>query len=285
MKLIPGDRFDLHLHTVCSDGTLPPGEMAAWAARAGMKCIAVTDHDSVEGVEQALESARALGMGVLTGVELTVQDTAELHLLGYGLQVGTQAYRALIARTRGDRQARNEAQQMRLKEENIQLPAAYRPENVPGVYGRMHVARGLVQGGYAADIDAAFREFLDPGGRVYVPRRRLPAWEALGMIQACGGKAVLAHPGRIAQWNDEELRQGLTSLAAEGLSGLEVFYPSHNAAQTAYYAALAQELGLTATYGSDCHGPQPRSPRPGYAFPEGQVPAQTYRWINQLLEG
>lgn len=279
-----GMPFDLHLHTNRSDGTCTPGEMVSWAARLGIVCIAITDHDSVEGVQEALLEGKRQGVRVITGVEISVNDGAELHILGYGMRVKSAAYIELITRMRQNRDARNQALMARLDELGIELPAAYRPEAAVGTYGRMQVARGLVFGGYAQDVDDAFARFLLPGGTAYVPRRRMSAARALELIHACGGKTVLAHPGRIHEWDAQRLYQGIRQLSDLGLAGLEAFYPTHTPDQTRQYAGWAKELGLTVTYGSDCHGPQSRSPAPGYRFPGGRKLSGAYDLIEDLLK-
>ncbi|MDD4796258.1 MAG: PHP domain-containing protein [Eubacteriales bacterium] len=279
-----GMPFDLHLHTTRSDATCTPGEMVRWAARLGIFCVAITDHDSVDGVPEALAEGKRLGVRVIPGVEISVNDGAELHLLGYGLRVHSGAYEELITQMRRNRSQRNRRLLERLRELNIELPEAYRPEATSGVYGRMQVARGLIAGGYAADIHDAFARFLQPGGVAYVPRQRISADHALSLILACGGRPVLAHPGRVHGWDARQLYEAVRRLSALGLAGLEVFYPTHTADQTRQYAAWATQLGLTMTYGSDCHGPQSPSPEPGYGFPSGRELPGTYDFIGELLD-
>ncbi len=273
-------RFDLHVHTTASDGTLEPEEVVVRAVSAGLWCVAVTDHDTAEGVDRAMDAGRRLGLPVIPGAEFSAQFDGELHILGYGLDPHSTGWAAFIAEQQKRRLERNEGMLKRLEALGLALPAEYLPSTVSGTYGRMHMARGLMAMGAVATPKEAFERYLMHGAKAYVPRRKFTSQELLAAIAACGGQAVLAHPGRIGlgQW---ELRALVGELVGLGLTGLEVYYPSHSTDEMHFFAALAQEMNLVCTYGSDWHGQEA-----GLAarFGDFTLPERTYQWIASLLE-
>jgi 3',5'-nucleoside bisphosphate phosphatase len=273
-------RFDLHLHTTASDGLLQPEEVVRRAAACGLFCIAVTDHDTTAGVEKAREEGRKLGLPVLPGAELAADFGSELHILGYGMDIASQAWRTFASEQQSRRAERNSRMLDKMDELGLTLPEEYRPWNVPGEYGRMHMALGLVQAGYAQSVQQAFAEYLGHGAPAYVKRRKFASTELIAAIKAASGEAVLAHPGRIGSGLAETGRL-IKELRGQGLDGVEAFYPSHEPEEAAYYAKMAAEAGLVCTYGSDWHGYGEEGPAQG--FDGFDIPDATVTWLNSLL--
>jgi predicted metal-dependent phosphoesterase TrpH len=274
-------RFDLHLHTTASDGLLAPEEVVRRAAGAGLMCIAVTDHDTCAGVARAREEGEKLGLPVIAGAEFSAEHAGELHILCYGMAMGSPAWEAFSKEQRKRRMERNTVMLERMDAMGLDIPEEFRPWNLPGEYGRMHMAQGLVEAGYASDVQDAFDRYLGPGKPAYMKRRKFTAEEIISAVKKAEGSAVLAHPGRMGM--GRERMAGLVSeLKEQGLAGLEAFYPSHTLEEAAYYRELAESEGLVCTYGSDWHGHD----RAGlaYGFDEFDIPESTYEWLD-LISG
>ena len=244
-------RIDLHVHSTASDGTLSPAAVVAEARAHGVGILALTDHDTMGGVAEALAAGEAEGVRVIPGVELNTDSPAgEVHVLGYCIPPEDEAFTALLERRSRARIERAHKMVQRLHE--LGMPIAF--DHVlrlagGGNIGRPHVARALVEAGYARNVREAFDRWLYRGGPAYVPRDRLTPEEAIAAVKAAGGVPVLAHPGRIA---DQSV---IEELIAAGLEGLECFYPEHSPEQTERYLALARKHGLLVTGGTDFHGP------------------------------
>jgi len=246
-------KADLHLHTTASDGVLTPEELVRMAARDGFDLIAVSDHDSMEGVAAAAQAGRALGVRVIPAVELSCGAHREIHVLGYGVDPRDEALAAFC-------RARRENRIERTRRRCDQLAAVGRPiefERVMalarGVVGRPHVARALLEAGHVTSVKDAFDRFLTPGKPGYVPKEDVSVAQAVRLIAGAGGVAVLAHP--------MELKMGEMALEAlvgewktQGLAGLEVYHPSAANNHAAYLERLARREGLLVTGGSDFHG-------------------------------
>jgi hypothetical protein len=249
---------DLHLHTRYSDGSWSPSDLVMAAGRLGLSAIAITDHDTMNGVPDALAARdQAMAKGetvpeILPGVELTCQlDNREIHLLGYfpGDTWRSGPLQQVMAHARDVRQKRGEQIVARIGRLGIKLTFADVLECARGgAVGRPHVAMALVRRGIVADLDEAFDRFLRRGCPAFVERYRMTVSEAIGHVKRAGGLSVLAHPG-IAQVDSR-----IPALAAQGLDGIEVWHSRHSPAQTRRYQDLARRLGLLVTGGSDCHG-------------------------------
>jgi 3',5'-nucleoside bisphosphate phosphatase len=254
-------RADLHVHSSASDGTEPPAEVMRRAARAGLDVVALTDHDTVAG---HAEARRALAgtltsldrsLALLPGMELSCRlDDRSLHLLAYLFDPGHPELAAELGRIRDDRVLRARAMVRRLADLGVDISwdqvAAIAG---PAVVGRPHIARAMAASGAIASPREAFSlDWIADGGRAYVGRYALDPVHAIGLVRAAGGVAVLAHPRAGRDWvvSDEEIGR----LAAAGLAGVEVYHPDHPDAERAGLLALAHDLGLVATGGSDDHG-------------------------------
>ncbi len=246
-------KADLHMHSTASDGALSPAALAQRAAQMGFDVIALTDHDSVEGVAEAAQAAKALGMTLIPGVELSCGAQREIHVLGYGFDPRDEALLAFCREKRMQRERRTEKMVERLCEIGKPIDLARVRALAGGAVGRPHVARALVEAGHVKSVSEAFDRFLAPGKPGYVPKKELRVADAVALIAKAGGVAVLAHP--------MEMRCGEMAIEAlvgewkgQGLAGLEVWHPSAANNHAAFLLGLAQREGLLVTGGSDYHG-------------------------------
>jgi hypothetical protein len=245
-----GRRADLHTHTIFSDGVLTPEAMVTRARERELAAVAITDHDSVEGVSRARCAAGGT-LELVPGIELSsAMDGLDLHILGFFVDPEQPELAARLARFREERLERVRS----ILERLTALGAPVEHEMVlalagPGVVGRPHVAEAMVRAGHVSDMEGAFRHYLGAHGQAFVPRPAFRSEDAIALIHAAGGVSVLAHPGGgLAESVVERL-------AAAGLRGLEVWHPQHNASTVRRYRELARRLGLLESGGSDFHGP------------------------------
>jgi predicted metal-dependent phosphoesterase TrpH len=249
-------RADLHIHTSFSDGALTPDEVVRAACKAGLRAIAVTDHDAVGGVEIAAASGRANGLEVVPGVELSVTHKGhDLHMLGYYFDHRDDYLLERLKFFRGVRAQR--AQRMVEKLKEMGLPIS--DEEVFGIVGygavgRAHIATVLLNKRLVSSFGEAFGRYLGDRAPAYVPKYRMTLREGVALVQGAGGVAVWAHPG--VDGRDELLPQ----FVSLGLRGLEALHPDHTYATQVHYRKLARHWGLVATGGSDCHGAVKRTP-------------------------
>ncbi len=243
--------IDLHLHTTASDGILTPSELVLRARAAGLSVISITDHDTTGGSEAAQVFARDAGLQLVAGIEITaVADGRDVHVLGYFIDTASESLRALLDRQGEDRVRRVAETGDRLAALGCPidvapiLAAAARGKSV----GRPQIAAALVDAGYVRTPDEAFERFLEAGGAAYVPRTGASPAAVIDIVHAAGGIASLAHPGLTPR------DQLIAPLAAAGLDALEARHSDHDAATEARYRALAADLGLLITGGSDFHG-------------------------------
>jgi len=265
-------RADLHVHSSASDGTEPPAEVMRRAAQAGLDVVALTDHDTVAGhaeARRALADSLAASLTLLPGMELSCRlgdrsrgvpggspprGQHSVHLLAYLFDAGHPDLAAELRRIRDDRVLRARAMVSRLADLGVGITwEQVAAITGPAVVGRPHIARAMAASGAVASPREAFtRDWIGDGGRAYVGRYALDPVHAIGLVRDAGGVAVLAHPRAGRDWlvSDEEIGR----LAAAGLAGVEVFHPDQPAAERARLLALAHDLGLVATGGSDDHG-------------------------------
>lgn len=241
---------DLHLHTRFSDGTLTPQELVSRSKKAGLSAIAVTDHDCVLGIAPAMEAGAQEEIEVIPGIELTAEHKGiEIHMLGYLLDHRCPALTERIKILDKNRVERVHKMTAKLNELGVPL----KPEDVfsiagPGIVGRLHVARALLEKGYTSSVHEAFQKYIGDKGPAYVLGFRFSPQEAIALIKEAGGVPVLAHPYLM---HDDEL---IPEFVACGLMGLEVYYPEHSQGMANYYLETAKKYKLLVTGGSDYHG-------------------------------
>ena len=240
---------DLHTHTTASDGILAPEQVVEAAAAAGLKAIAVTDHDTVAGVPAAEIAGARLGIRIVSGVELsaTVGDH-EAHILALNVSRLDRVAERLSALCEM-RVAR--AKLIVEKLNAIAIPITFDQvlaASGGGAVGRPHVARVMVERGFASDLRDAFQRFLRAGGRAYVAKDKLSVADAVAIAHEAGGVAIWAHPAQSGR------RERLEPMIASGLDGIEVLHPSHSAEDIARLKALADFFGILPSGGSDWHG-------------------------------
>jgi predicted metal-dependent phosphoesterase TrpH len=253
---VTASAVDLHSHTTASDGTLTSRELVAEAVRRGLRVLAITDHDSTEGLAAALDAAAPHPhLTIVPGIEINCDvEGAEIHVLGYAMDYEAPWFREFCRGQRAERRARV----LRMTERLAQLGMPIDPDEVwalvqEGSAGRPHVARVMVRRGYVKTVREAFDRYLAAGKPGHVPRRKLEPADAVRLLRRAGGVPVLAHPGLARR---DELVPGLVEA---GLLGIECYYPEHSAAQRAHYLQMCRDLDLLATGGSDFHGPRVRA--------------------------
>jgi predicted metal-dependent phosphoesterase TrpH len=246
-------RADLHIHTTASDGRLTPAEVVELAASRGLDIIAITDHDSVEGVAPALIAAQDFSsLRVIPGLEISTDfPQGEIHLLGYFIDHSDPQLGGTLERLRGSRRRRAQKMIAKLREMDIHVEWQRILELAgDGSVGRLHIAQAMLKGGYISSIQQAFKTYIGHGCPAYVGREKMPPVEAIDLVVKAGGLPVLAHPGGIIK----ELKVLLPQLKAAGLVGIEVYCNGYAPEMVQRLLALADDHGLIPCGGSDYHG-------------------------------
>lgn len=243
---------DLHIHTNYSDGEYPPKEVVRRAARAGLSVIAITDHDNILGIEEAVEEGEAIGVSVLPGVELSAEDNgSDIHILGYLFDYRNEELRDTLEFFREERLKRAKIIVEKLRGMGVSLEMEEVLEEAGhGAVGRPHIAHVLIKRGYVATVREAFENYLGYESPAYVPKFKMTVKDAIDLIKKAGGIPVMAHPGLSAPPHKVMEFIGL------GLLGLEIWHPEHDEDTVAFYSRVADEHGLVKTGGSDYHGEQ-----------------------------
>jgi 3',5'-nucleoside bisphosphate phosphatase len=251
---MPG--YDLHTHSTCSDGTLSPSEVVDLALRRDLAGIALTDHDTTAGLDEARGAARGRGLAVLTGCELSAEHEGQpVHVLGYAFDPAEPNFRAKREWIREGRVGRAERMVRNLRELGAEVRFERVLELAGGAsVGRPHIARAMVEAGVVPDVAGAFsQEWIGTGGRAYVAKVAVTPVEAVELIRGAGGVVVLAHPS-IHAGAKAVPEPVIRAMAAAGMAGLEVDHPDQPEEDRAHWRELAAELGLETTGSSDCHG-------------------------------
>lgn len=251
---------DLHTHSLASDGALPPAEVVRAAVDAGLAGVAVTDHDTVSGVDEALAAGERLGIDVVPGVEISTiyGEKTEVHILGYFIDhhdPNLLEQMNILKKARWER-----GKQMVDKLNALGVPVKF--ERVlelanGGAIGRPHVARAICEIKAASSFDSAFGRFLVEGCSAYVPRYKVSPSQAVNLIRQSGGVACCAH---VAKLKRDEI---IVELIKEGLQAIEAFHPDHRSAASRFYKRFGRARGLIITGGSDAHCFDPRRPKIG----------------------
>ena len=245
--------IDLHAHTTASDGDLGPAQLVAQAARQDVHILAVTDHDTVDGLDEAVAAAAGHEIHVIPGIELTVQvPKGSMHLLGYFDDTSPQPLAEALVELTAFRETRIRMIVERLRELGIALDWDDVRGRAAVQLGRPHVAAALVAAGHATTLNEAFDRWLGDGRSAHIPSRGLDPVHAVELVGASGGVAVLAHPASLVLRRGH-LRAFVQRLADAGLAGIEVHRPEHTPEQRDQYATIARQLRLVPAGGSDFH--------------------------------
>jgi predicted metal-dependent phosphoesterase TrpH len=247
--------YDLHTHSICSDGTATVTENVRLATERGLAGIAVTDHDTTEGLEEAFAAAAGTDLEIVPGIEFSAEyDGSSLHVLSYWPDPEDAELKDELKRLTDTRFRRGEMMIEKLQELGYDISfERVREIAGGGLIARPHVAKAMVEAGIVPTEKEAFDRFISDDGIAYVPKHALDPVEALALIKEAGGVCVLAHPG---MWKGEGAvpDELIEQMAAGGMVGLEVDHPDHDEAQRAYYRGMAERLDLVPTGASDCHG-------------------------------
>lgn len=277
--------IDLHTHSTRSDGTFTPAALVREARAAGLTHMALTDHDTVEGVPEAREEARRQGIAFLSGLEISAEyQPGTMHILGYGFDETSAALLERLTSVQRWRDERNPKIVEKLNHLGVVLTL---PEveavSGGGLVGRPHFAKVLMDKGYVKTRQEAFDRYLAKGGPAYVDKARLSPEESIALIRAAGGVAVLAHPLQLQAADEEALQAVVQTLVKAGLQGLECHYRNHTPEDTRRFLALAKSNGLLVTGGSDFHGTN----RPGIRLGVGEggldVPGECWEGLTDAL--
>ncbi|WP_027178230.1 PHP domain-containing protein [Maridesulfovibrio bastinii] len=249
---MPG--VDLHTHSTASDGTLTPSELVKAAKDAGLAAVALTDHDTVSGLPEALEAGKKYGIEVIPGCELSVSyDRGIMHIVGLWIDPYAPCLSEAFSRLVNSREIRN--RELVEKLTAVGYPVTYEEVEAlaTGTLGRPHFARALVHHGYVHSIEEAFQKLLGKDGKAYVPKIKITAEDGIALLNSAGATAVLAHPCLLGV-DDAQLDVELERLKGYGLEAIEVYYTSHTLEMTSAYKKAARKFGLLPSGGSDFHG-------------------------------
>lgn len=246
-------RAELHCHTTASDGYYTPAELVRVARLRDLRVIAITDHDTIDGHDEALAAGAAQDVTVIPGIEISsLSSQGEVHVLGYGVRPTDEATRQQIADLRSSRESR--ARRILANLERLGKPVQFeRVKELAGdaMLGRPYIAAAMVEAGHVQTKQQAFDEYLAEGKPAFAPNDALTPAEAVDLIHRAGGLAVIAHPALYKG----DLMAVFEDMLAHGLDGIEVYYPLHTAEQSEAFAALARKHNLLITGGSDFHSP------------------------------
>jgi predicted metal-dependent phosphoesterase TrpH len=246
--------IDLHTHSTASDGIYSPTKLLQRAHEVGLRVLALTDHDSTEGLDEASEAALHLAIDFIPGIEINTDvGRDEIHVLGYYLEYQRPEFQAILQVLRDARTRRGQRMVELLNQQGVSIMWERVRQIAQGAVGRPHVARALLEAGYVQSIGEAFDKYIGRGCPAYVPRYKLEPVDAIRLIRSANGLPVMAHP--ITVPGLDELRKWLPELVTEGLVGLETYYGPYTPEQVQELHELADQYHLIPTGGTDFHGP------------------------------
>ena len=247
-------RVDFHTHSTRSDGTMTPAELVQHAKNVGLSAFALTDHDSVDGIEEAQNEAEKIGVEFIPGIEFSAAEDTEIHIIGLYIDPRNEKLLKTINKLKGSRKRRMEDICRKLRSLGFEITHDEALLIGGGHFvGRAHIAKLLVQKGYCNTVQECFDKYIGLGKPAYSEKNELTATEAVESIRAAGGLAFLAHPHQ-TKYNLNQLEELLLKLKAVGLNGLEGYYSEYTPEHIADYRLLAQKLKLAFSGGSDFHG-------------------------------
>lgn len=245
--------IDLHTHSNCSDGSMTPSELVAHAALRGISAIALSDHDTVAGIEEAIEAGNKHGVEIVPAIEFSVQSATETHILGFYIDHKSELLKEALEDINKVRWQRTLNTCRNLQNLGFDVTMEEALKIAPsGLIGRAHFARILMEKGYVSSVKEGFDKYLANGRPAYDGTQALTAEEAVKLINDIGGVAFVAHP-HLIRLNDSALREFLVSLKSVGLCGIEGYYNEYTPEMQGYFQSLARELGLEICGGTDFH--------------------------------
>jgi predicted metal-dependent phosphoesterase TrpH len=277
--------IDLHAHSSASDGTLCPADLVSLARRAGLTALALTDHDTIAGLPEAIDAARDTAIQLVPGVELSAAcERGAIHIVGLHVDHEHPALLDGLSRARRMREIRNPRIVERLTAIGKPLELAEVARIAGGaVIGRPHFAAAMVARGYVSSADRAFESYLGRNGAAYVPKEKLTPATCIDLIRQAGGVPVLAHPDQ-TELAGEELHALVGDLARDGLAGIEVYCPTYSHTTTREYRKIALEYDLVESGGSDFHGSTKPRIKLGRGFGRLRVPDELLERIAETAD-
>ena len=278
MKLI-----DLHTHSNCSDGSMTPSELVAHAARRGLTAIALSDHDTIAGIDEALEAGKRFGVEVVPAIEFSVQSKTETHILGFYIDHKSQLIKDALEKINSVRYQRTLNTCNKLRELGFDVTMEEALAIAPsGIIGRAHFARILVEKGYTSSVKEGFDKYLANGRPAYDGTQYLTAADAVKLINDHGGVSFVAHP-HLIRLDDAQLRDFLLQLKSCGLCGIEGYYNEYTPEMQDYFQSLAADLGLEICGGTDYHAKMKPHIEIGIGQGNMQIPYSVLENIKRIV--
>lgn len=273
--------IDLHTHSIKSDGSMTPSELVRHAKENGLAAVALTDHDCTDGIKEALAEGEKIGIEVVSGVELSAVSSTETHILGYYIDADEKNFKNKMAELLAMRKKRNEDTAKKLRENGFDISVEDAKRFCKGsVLGRAHFARAMVEKGMTGSVKEAFDKYLGSGKPCYSGQQLLTPAECVRLINGAGGEAFCAHL-HLMRKSDEELFSFLKELKKEGLAGIEGYYTEYTEQMHEKYMAMARELSLIVSGGTDFHGKMKPHISIGKGFGNLRVPYSVLEGIKE----
>lgn len=275
--------IDLHTHSNKSDGSMTPSELVCHAKKSGLTAMSLTDHDSVDGVKEAMEAGAKYGIEVVPGIEMSAKSDTETHILGYYIDINNQNLLEKLEEARRTRIERNKITCENLRKLGFDITDGDAQNEAGGaVIGRAHYARAMVRKGYVGSVKEAFDKYLGSGKPCYSKRQNFSAQECISIINEAGGAAYAAHL-HLMKKSDEELFEFLKELKASGLSGIEGYYTEYTPELQDKFMSYAKELDLSISGGSDFHAEMKPHISIGTGFGNMRIPYSVLEGIKKAV--
>ncbi len=279
-------KIDLHIHSSNSDGTLSPHEILKLAEHLNLSVISITDHDSIDGIKELMQSKTSSPVKLLAGVEISTSPpdflakSGSLHILGYAIKTDHTALSKVLDKLQKARKERNPKIIKKLNQIGIDLSMDEVCQNSgSGQLGRPHIAALMIKKGFTNSINDAFDKYLANGRPAYIEKYKVDCKKAISTIHCAGGVSVLAHPGLLKITDQTLFEKLIQHLKDMGLMGIEAYYSEHNKQQTAYYIGVAERYNLIITGGSDFHGSLKPDIKMGTGRGDLSIPYSVYEHI------
>lgn len=284
MIVIDTKLIDLHTHSTSSDGSMTPAELVKHAAQNGLAAIALTDHDTVSGVEEAVRAGERYGVEVVPAIEFSVKSETETHILGFFIDIHNPVLQGILSEIIEKRIERNVMTARLLQNLGFDVTLEEAKSLAPGgIVGRAHFARVMLNKGYVSSVKEAFEKYLSSGKPAYFGNQKLEAKTAIEAIHSAGGVAFLAHP-HLIKISDERLENFLDELYSYGLDGLEGYYTDYDGEMQAKFQAMAKRHGLKISGGTDFHAAMKPHIAIGRGLGNMAIPYSVLEEIKQQLK-